>query len=106
MRRWLAAAAVLLLLVVSSLFAAQNGDRRVSLEFGWFTLARIPVPFVVFGSVLLGMLVMLAVGVRGDLKVRRILRDRLQGEAAASPVEKDRLQQDLFGEPPQEPPPG
>jgi hypothetical protein len=54
---------------------------------------------VVFGSVIAGMVIMLAAGVRSDLKVRRILRARLAEEDR---VERDRFvdqsQQDLFGE--------
>lgn len=105
MTRWVGALASLGLLILSSIFAALNGDRRVTIDFGIATLHRVPVTFVVFGSLLVGMLVMLAVGVRSDLKVRRILRNRLATGVHAEIDEHDRLQQDLFGESAEEPPP-
>lgn len=105
MTRWAGAIGLLALLLASSVFAALNGDRRVSVDFGIGTLHRVPVTFVVFGSLLLGMLVMLAIGVRSDLKVRRILRERLGSEFDGSPGAADQLQQDLFSDPDEEPPP-
>jgi len=105
MTRWAGALGLLGLLILASGFAALNGDRRVSIDFGLGTLHRVPLTFIVFGSLLFGMLLMLAVGVRSDLKVRRILRERLGGDADTEDADSDRLQQDLFGEPSQEPPP-
>lgn len=105
MTRWAGALGLLGLLILASGFAALNGDRRVSIDFWVGTLHRVPLTFIVFGSLLLGMLLMLAVGVRSDLKVRRILRERLGGDADTGDAAHDGLQQDLFGEPRQEPPP-
>ena len=54
---------------------------------------------VAFGSVIVGMVVMLVAGVQSDLKVRRILRARLAEEDRE---ERERFidhsQQDLFPE--------
>ncbi len=107
MSRWTGAAALVLLLGLSAGFAALNGGRSVTIEFGLFRLSRVPISLVVFGSLLLGMLVMLAVGVQSDLKVRRILRGRLESAGSGEvPPEVDRFQQDLFvGDDPEEPPP-
>lgn len=105
MTRWVGVFGLLVLLLISSVFAALNGDRRVSIDFGVGMMHRVPVTFVVFGSVLMGMLVMLAVGVRSDLKVRRILKERLGSEVQQDDDAHDRLQQDLFGESSEESPP-
>lgn len=88
----------LLVLLVSSLaFAYLNSGHRVTLRFGALTLYNVPLTVVVFGSVIVGMLVMLAAGIRSDLKVRRILRTRLAEEDRE---ERERFvdlsQQDLF----------
>jgi hypothetical protein len=54
---------------------------------------------VAFGSLLLGMLVMLVAGIRSDLKVRGILRARLEAEDIEERSRfVDRAQQDLFAE--------
>ena len=105
MTRWVGFLGMVLLLFLSSAFAALNGDRRVTIDFGLFSLVRIPVTFVVFGALLLGMLIMLAVGVHSDLKVRRIVRRRLNGDVDLSDPAHDRLQQELFGDSQEDPPP-
>ena len=80
-------------------FASLNSAQRVTLRLGFVTLYGLPLTVVAFGSLLVGMLVMLLAGIRTDLKVRRILRARLQAEdreERARFVDGD--QQDLFGE--------
>ena len=79
-------------------FASLNSGQRVTLRLGLITLYGVPLTVVAFGSVLAGMVVMLVAGVRSDLKVRSILRARLEAED----IEErgrfiDRDQQDLFG---------
>ena len=78
-------------------FAAANAGHRVTLNVGLFTLYRVPVTLVAFSGLLVGMLVMFAAGVHSDLKVRRILRERLAEEAQQEQQWIDRNQQDLFG---------
>jgi uncharacterized integral membrane protein len=80
-------------------FASLNSSQRVTLRLGFVTVYDLPLTAVAFGSLLVGMLVMLLAGVRTDLKVRRILRARLLAEdreERARFVDGD--QQDLFGE--------
>jgi len=84
-------------LILSAVFAARNGARVVTVDVGLTTLHRVPLPVVVFASVLLGMVVMLAAGIFSDLKVRRILRQRLNDEDRREREWRDRNQQDLFG---------
>jgi len=83
-------------------FEALNQGRWVDLDFGFVTLYRVPVAWVALGGLLVGMLLMLAVGIRSDLKVRRILRERLRAEDREERAPVDRYQQDLFQEESQE----
>lgn len=82
---WIGVAA---LLVGSLSFASLNSGQRVTLRLGFATIYGVPLTVIVFGSVIGGMVVMLASGIRSDLKVRRILRARL--------VEEDREEREAF----------
>jgi len=79
-------------------FAAANAGERVTLELGLLTLYQVPVAVVAFCGLFVGMLVMFATGIHSDLKVRRILRERLADEARREQKWIDRSQQDLFAE--------
>jgi uncharacterized integral membrane protein len=80
-------------------FASLNSGQRVTLRLGFTTLYGVPLTVVAFGSLLVGMLVMLVAGIHADLKVRRILRARLEAEDREERARFiDREQQDLFGE--------
>lgn len=97
MSRFLGILSVLAVVVLAMGFAAANAGHRVTLHLGLFTLYRVPVTLVAFSGLLVGMLVMFAAGVHSDLKVRRILRERLAEEAQQEQQWIDRNQQDLFG---------
>lgn len=73
MRRVIRGLNVLLLAAVAAGFAVANGGERVTVELGLVTL-RASLPLVVFLSVLLGMVLVLAAGLRADLRTRRRLR--------------------------------
>jgi uncharacterized integral membrane protein len=76
-----------------------NSGQRVTLRLGFITFYGVPLTVVAFASLLVGMLVMLIAGVRSDLKVRRILRARLEAEDLEERNRFiDRDQQDLFTE--------
>jgi uncharacterized integral membrane protein len=80
-------------------FATMNSGQRVTLRLGVVTFYGVPLTVVAFASLLLGMLVMLVAGIRSDLKVRGILRARLEAEDLEERSRfVDRDQQDLFGE--------
>ena len=97
MTRAAGALGVVLVLLLSMAFAALNGGQRVTLRLGFATIYQIPLTVVAFGALILGMLVMLAAGIHSDLKVRRILRDRLAAEDLEERARfVDRSQQDLF----------
>lgn len=98
MSKVLGGAGVIAALALGMGFASLNSGQRVTLRLGLITLYGVPLTVVAFGSVLAGMVVMLVAGVRSDLKVRSILRARLEAED----IEErgrfiDRDQQDLFG---------
>jgi len=77
---WLALAAVSLL---GAAFAMGNAGRVVSVNLGFVTISRVPVTFVAFGGMVVGMGVVLAAGINADLKVRRLLRERHGPESPA-----------------------
>jgi uncharacterized integral membrane protein len=55
-------------------FAILNGGERVTLRLGFATVRSVPLSVVVFVSVVVGMLLVFAVGLRADLRTRRMLR--------------------------------
>jgi uncharacterized integral membrane protein len=70
---WIGLAAVIALAVG---FAMANAGREVSIDFGLFALYGVPVTFVAFGGIVVGMAIVLIAGINADLKVRRLLRER------------------------------
>ncbi|MGE0159080.1 MAG: hypothetical protein AB7T31_06665 [Gemmatimonadales bacterium] len=99
MNKVLGGAGVIAALALAMGFASLNTGQRVTLRLGLITLYGVPLTVVAFGSVLAGMLVMLVAGVRSDLKVRSILRARLEAEDLEERGRfVDRDQQELFGE--------
>lgn len=97
MGRFTGALGVVVVLVLAMGFASLNGGQRVTVRLGVATLYGVPLTVVAFGGLMVGMVIMLVAGVRSDLKVRRILRERLAEEG----IEErdrfvDRSQKDLF----------
>lgn len=88
---WLGLAVIIVLAIG---FAMANAGRRVSIDFGLFALYGVPVTFVAFGGMVVGMAVVLVAGINADLKVRRLLRDRhledreLAGRGNPRPAER------------------
>lgn len=96
MTRLLGPFAVLLVLILAAVFASANATQRVTLDLGLFVLYRVPITAVAFGGLFVGMVVMLVAGINSDLKVRGILRRRLEEEDREERARIDRDQQDLF----------
>ena len=96
MTRFIGPLGVVSILVVSILFAALNGAQRVTLNLGVKVLYGVPLTLVGFTGLFMGMVVMLIAGVRSDLKVRAVLRQRLEAEGREERALIDRTQQDLF----------
>ena len=87
---------VVAVLVVAMVFTAMNGTQRVTVDLGIVVLNRVPVTVVAFGGLFTGMVVMLIAGVQSDLRVRAILRQRLETEDREERALIDRTQQELF----------
>ena len=83
MRRFAVWTALAAVMVLGVLFAVGNGGRMVSINLGLFTLSRVPVTFVAFGGMVVGMGVVLLAGLNADLKVRRLLREREERDSLA-----------------------
>ena len=99
MTKLFSAGGIFVTLALAAGFASLNSGQRVTLRLGFVTLYGVPLTVVAFASLLGGMLVMLVAGVHSDLKVRRILRARLEAEDLEERNRFiDRSQQDLFPE--------
>jgi uncharacterized integral membrane protein len=96
----IAGVAVVLALVM--LFSRWNGSERVTLDLGLWTFYRVPLVYVAFGGIFVGMVVMLLANLHADLRVRRFLRDRLEEEGREEQERIDRYQRDLFRPDPEE----
>jgi uncharacterized integral membrane protein len=101
MSRFLGITAAVLVVFLATAFAAANVGHRATLSLGLITLYRVPVTLVAFSGLLVGMLTMFATGVHSDLKVRRILRERLAEETRKEQGWIDRNQRDLFAQGPE-----
>jgi hypothetical protein len=60
--------------VVAALFAWLNAGETVTLRLGFVTLRSVSLAAVVFGAILFGMGLLFAVGLRADLRTRRMLQ--------------------------------
>ncbi|MGI9626442.1 MAG: hypothetical protein ACR2QM_06370 [Longimicrobiales bacterium] len=81
---WIGLAVVLFLGIG---FAAANAGQQVNLDLGFITLFRVPITFVAFGGMVVGMGVVLMAGINADLKVRALLRDRAVRALEEPPIE-------------------
>ena len=99
MTRFIGPLGVVSVLVVSILFAALNGAQRVTLNLGVTILYGVPLTLVGLTGLFMGMVVMLVAGIRSDLRVRAVLRQRLEDEDREERALIDRTQQDLFAPP-------
>lgn len=91
---------VVVVVLLAMAFAAANAGSRATLSLGLFTLYQVPVTLVAFSGLLVGMLVMFAAGIHSDLKVRKVLRDRLVEETREEQTWIDQNQRDLFAQDP------
>ncbi len=57
-------------------FAVANQGNEAMVGLGIVTLREVPVTFVAFGGMVVGMVVVVAAGIHTDLRVRRLLRER------------------------------
>jgi uncharacterized integral membrane protein len=64
----------LLVILALTWFASANGDQSVDVRLGLFTLRGLSLPVVIFAAVIVGMLIVLAAGLRGDLRTGEAMR--------------------------------
>lgn len=89
MKVWIRVLGFVVLAGLAFAFAAANGGQVVRVELGITTLRNVSLPVVVFGSVLLGMVVVFLAGIRADLRTRKVLRRyRRQLERSGAVVEE------------------
>lgn len=74
MKLWVRIAGFALLAGLAFAFAATNGAETVTVDLWLVRIRGVSLPAVVFGSVLLGMVIVFLVGLRADLRTRRTLR--------------------------------
>ncbi len=99
MRKAAVAAGVVLVATLAAAFASLNRRQIVTVDLGFWTFYRVPLTFVLFAGIVLGMGAMLLAGIHADLRVRRILRERLAEEDREERERMyDRHQRDLFQE--------
>jgi len=96
MSRLAGVSGILVVLLFVILFSRWNSSATVTLDLGIRSFYRVPITYVAFGSLFLGMLVMLVAGIHADLKVRKFLRERLAEEDWQERSRIDLSQQDLF----------
>ena len=77
MSRIIPAIGILLVAGLAVLLQSLNGSETVTLKLGVITLYDVPITAVAFFGLLAGMVIMLVASIHNDLRVRRILRDRL-----------------------------
>ncbi len=85
MKRFYGLAGLAAVVLLGVAFARGNAGREVAINLGIITLDSVPVTFVAFGGMVVGMAVVLVAGIRADLKVRRLLRERHMKESLTGP---------------------
>ena len=85
MKLWMRVASAGLGLILLGWFAYAHFDQTVNLKFGLFTIRAIPLSVVIYLSVIAGMLAIVAVGLRGDLRHRDTEAGGESGADSAEP---------------------
>lgn len=80
--RWIVPLVVAFL---AAAFAYQNRGEAATMHFAGATFYRVPLTWIALGSFLLGMIAMFLLGLRHDLRVRRVLRGQQVHESARYP---------------------
>ena len=98
MSRIIPAIGILLVAGLAVVLQSLNGSETGTLKLGVITLYDVPITAVAFFGLLAGMVIMLVTSIHNDLRVRRILRDRLTEEDSEEKARViDHRQHDLFG---------
>lgn len=89
--RWPRRAGVLLIGLLAAGFAYLNRGEWVTIRLGFIDLYRVGLSSVVFAAFLLGMIAMFLLGLRQDLRIRRVLRERQLGSPLSTTVPDEPL---------------
>ncbi len=84
MRIWSRLLAFLVVALAAFWFTVANANERVTVDLVLFRLTT-SLPLLVFGSMLIGMLAVIFVGLRADLQTRRALQRLREPAAGRSP---------------------
>jgi uncharacterized integral membrane protein len=76
MHRWSRIAGIAAIVILAGVFALLNSGERVTVYLGFTILYRISLVGLIFFAFLLGMITMMLVSLRNDLRIRRLLRER------------------------------
>jgi hypothetical protein len=79
-------------------FAYANAGQSVDVDFGLFTLSGVSLPVLAYGSVIVGMLLVVAISWRSDLRARQALEkyDRIAANVMAdTPPAEERVEQEI-----------
>lgn len=81
--RWIALGSITLL---AGVFGYLNAGESVAVHLGLFVLYQVSLVMLIFVAFLLGMVTMFLLGLRHDVKVRRLLRERRLHRDATQPL--------------------
>ncbi len=89
-----------LIVALLAWFAYANSDQSVDIKLGLFTLRGISLPILVYGSVVVGMLLMVAVGLRNDMRTRQALDryDKIAADVMQGIEEPDQDREEVLEE--------
>ena len=73
---WMRWGGVALIVVLAGIFSWLNSGESVALHFGLFVVYQLPIVSIFYVAFLLGMTTMFLLGLRHDIEVRDLLRER------------------------------
>ncbi len=86
---WVRWGGVGFIVVLAGIFSWLNSGESVALHFGLFVVYQLPVVTIFYVAFLLGMTTMFLLGLRHDMEVRRVLRERGIVEAEQPSIPPD-----------------
>jgi uncharacterized integral membrane protein len=86
---WVRWGGIGVIVILAGIFSWLNSGESVALHFGLFVVYQLPVVTIFYVAFLLGMTTMFLLGLRHDMAVRRVLRERGIVEAEQPPVPPD-----------------
>jgi uncharacterized integral membrane protein len=90
-----------LIVALLAWFAYANSDQSVDVDLGLFTLHGIPLPVLVYASLVAGMLIMVAVGLRNDVRTLQALDryDKIAADVLKDIDDQDQGREEVLEQP-------